>query len=58
VTGHAQRLQVGCVKPCATFLDWLYVIHDTGWQQQALGTTGATQRVLTKEGRSHRAPLP
>jgi hypothetical protein len=57
VTGHAQRLQVDRIKPRTTVLDWLYVVHDPGSHQQALGTTGATQRVLTQEGCPHQTPL-
>jgi hypothetical protein len=57
VAGHAQRLQVGSIKACATFLDRLNVIHNLGRNNATGGLTGHTQRVCGQVRGTHSSPI-
>jgi hypothetical protein len=57
VAGHAQRLQIGSIKTCATFLDRLDVIHNLGWNNATGGLTGHTQRVRGQVRGTYSPPI-
>ena len=57
VAGHAQRLQVGSIKACATFLDRFDVIYNLGRNNATGGLTGHTQRVRGQVRGANGSPI-
>jgi hypothetical protein len=57
VARDAQRLKVRPIKPSATRLNWLDMVHHRGRHKAPTGPTGRTQRGSAQYRRSYPAPL-